>query len=120
MQARSKGCILLSYFTEKLKEVRSVSLVRKLIRISVLIFWLGSCPTNFYKVDENPNYNFVLYKCQNDYLLGRHASKRLLCRGQSNLFGTTSGFYNKLQKVCFDTRAVCFKFLVLKIISVKL
>ena len=54
MQARSKGCILLSYFTEKLKEVSSVSLVRKLIRISVLIFWLGSCPTNFYKVDEMP------------------------------------------------------------------
>ena len=42
VQARSKGCILLCSFTEKLKEIRSVLLVKELIRISVPMFWLGS------------------------------------------------------------------------------
>ena len=55
MQGRSKECILLRSFTENLEEIRSVSLVRKLIRISVPTFWLGSCPTNFHKIIKNPN-----------------------------------------------------------------
>ena len=56
MQARSKGCILFCSFTEKLEKIRSVPLVRKLIRISVSMFWLGSRPPNFHKIIESPNY----------------------------------------------------------------
>ena len=42
VQARSKGCILLCSFTEKLKEIRSALLVKELIRISVPMFCIGS------------------------------------------------------------------------------
>ena len=52
--ARSKGCILLCSFTEKFEEIRSLLVVRKLIRISVPMFWPGSCPTNFHKTTEIP------------------------------------------------------------------
>ena len=81
VQARSKGYILLCSFTEKLEEKRSVSLVRKLTRISVPMFWLGSYPTNFQKIIENPNCNFASHKYKYDYLLGRHASNGSLHKG---------------------------------------
>ena len=109
VQARSKGCILLCSFTEKLEKKRSVSLVRKLIQISVPMFWLGRYPTNFHKIIENPNCNFASPKYKNDYLLGRHASNGSLHRGvkhvsrHGNLLVTTSEFCNQLEKVCFDT-----------------
>ena len=111
VQARSKGCILLRSFTENLEEIRSVPLVRKLIRISVPMFRLGSCSTNFHKVIKNPNCNFAPHKYKNDYLLRRHASNGSLHRGDkhvsrhSNLLVTTSAFCNQLEKVCFDTGA---------------
>ena len=70
VQARSKGCILLCSFTEKLEEICSVPLVRKLIQISVLMFWLGSCPANFHKIIENPNCNFASHNYKNGYFLG--------------------------------------------------
>ena len=96
-------------FSKKLEEMRSVPLVGKLMRISVPIFWLGSCcPTNFQKTIENTNCNFALHKCKNDYLLGRHAFNGLFHKGDkhvsrdSNLLVTTSGFCNQLEEVCFD------------------
>ena len=107
MQARSKGYILLRSFTEKLEEIRSVPLVRKFIRISVPMFWLGSCPTNFHKIIKNPNYNLASHKYKNDYLLGRHASNGSIHREdkhvsrQSNLLGTTSGFLQSSGKSLF-------------------
>ena len=75
--------------------------------------WLGSCPTNFYKIiDPNyPNYNFASHKYKNAYLLGRHASNGSLHRRDqhvsrhSNLLVTISGLCNQLEKVCFDTSA---------------
>ena len=101
--------IVLRSLTEKLEEIRSVPLVRKLIQIAVPMFWLGSCLTNFHKTTENPNCNFASRKYQNDHLLGRHASNGSLHRednrvsGHSNLLVTTSGFCNQLEKYCFDT-----------------
>ena len=101
--------IVLRSLTEKLEEIRSVPLVRKLIQIAVPMFWLGSCLTNFHKTTENPNCNFASRKYQNDHLLGRHASNGSLHRednrvsGHSNLLVTTSGFCNQLGKYCFDT-----------------
>ena len=111
VQARSKGCMLLCSFTEKIEEIHSVPLVRKLIRIFVPMFWLGSYPTNFHKIIENSNCNFASHKYKNDYLLERHASNGSLYRKgkhvprHSNLLVTTSGFCNQLEKVCFDTSA---------------
>ena len=110
VQVQSKGCILLRSFTRNLKEIGSVPLVTKLIRISVLMFWLGSCPTNFHKIIKNPNCNFASHKYKNDYLLGRHASNGSLHRGHEHVsrrrnLVTTSEFCNKLEKVCFDTSA---------------
>ena len=71
VQARSKGCMLLCSFTEKIEEIHSVPLVRKLIRIFAAMFWLGSHPTNFHKIIENCNCNFASHKYKNDYLLDR-------------------------------------------------
>ena len=111
VQARSKGCILLRSFTENLEEICSVLLVRKFIRISLPIFWLGSCPTNFHKIIKNPNCNFASHKYKNDCLLGRHGSNGSLHRGDknvsrhSNLLVRTTRFCNQLEKVCFDTSA---------------
>ena len=84
VQAGSKGCILLCSFTEKLQEIRLVPLVRKLIRISVSMFWLGSCPTNFHKIIENPNF-IASHKYKNDYLLGLHAFNGSLHRGDKHV-----------------------------------
>ena len=47
VQARSKRCILLRLFTEKLEEMRLVPLVRKLIPNYLQMFELGYWPTNF-------------------------------------------------------------------------
>ena len=111
MQARSKACILLCSLAEKLEEISSVHLVRKLIQISVPMFWLGSCPTNFHIITENPNCNFASNKYKNGYLLGRHSSNGPLHRRDKhvsrhiNFLFTTSGFCNQLEKVCFDTSA---------------
>ena len=75
------------------------------------MFWLGSCPTNFHIITENPNCNFASNKYKNGYLLGRHASNGPLHRRDkhvsrhSNFLFTTSGFCNQLEKVCFDTSA---------------
>ena len=97
--------------TLKLEEIRSVPLVKKLIRISVTMFWLRSCPTNLHKIIENPNFNSASHKYKIDYLLGRHASNGSLHRGDKHLsrhnnhFATTCGFCNQLEKVCFDTSA---------------
>ena len=85
-------------FTEKLEEIHSVPLVRKLIRISAPLFWLASFPTNFHNIIENPSCNFVSHKYKNGYLLGRHASNGPLHRRDkhvsqhSNLLVTTSWF----------------------------
>ena len=111
MQARSRGCILLCSFIEKLEEIHSVPLVMKLIRISVPMFWLEFCPTNFHKIIENPNCNLASHKYKNGYLLGQHALNGSLHRRDnhmsrhSNLLVTTSGFCNHLENVCFDTSA---------------
>ena len=70
VQARSKGYILLRSFTEKLEERRSVPLVKIFIRISMPMFWLGPCSTNFYKIIKNPICNFASHKYKNDYFLG--------------------------------------------------
>ena len=111
VQVRCKGCILLRFFTEKLKEIRSVPLIRKVIQISARMFWLGSCPTNFHKIIKNFNWNFASHKYKNNYLLGRHASNGSLHRGDkhllrhSNVLVTTSGFCGQLEKVYFDTSA---------------
>ena len=116
MQARSKGWILLCSFTEKLEEIRSVLLVKILIQISVPTFWLGSCPTTFHEIIENPNCNFASHKYKNVYLPGRHASNGPLHRRDkyvprhSNLLVTTFGFCNQLEKVCFDTSALDLTF----------
>ena len=89
----------------------SVSLVRKLTRNLVSMFWLGSCPTNFHKTIENPSCNFASHKYKSDYLLRRHASNGSLHRGDkhvlrhSNLLVKTSAFCNQLEEVCFDTSA---------------
>ena len=85
VQARSKGCILLRSFTENLEEIRSVPLIRKLIQISVPMFWLGSCPTNFHRAIKNPNCNFTSHIYKNDYLLGRHPSNGSLHRGDKHV-----------------------------------
>ena len=75
------------------------------------MFWLGSCPTNFHKIIENPNCNFAAHKYKKAYLLGRYASNRSLHRRvehvlrHSNLLVTTSGFCNQLEKGCFGTSA---------------
>ena len=70
MQARSKGCILLSSLQEKLEGIHLVPLGRKLLQIPVSMFWFGSCPTNFHKTIENPNCNFTSHKHKYDHLLG--------------------------------------------------
>ena len=107
--ARSKGCILLCSFTEKLEEIRSLLVVRKLIRISVPMFWPGSCPTNFHKTTENSNCGFASHKHKNDYLWCLHD---MLLMGHSiwemskcNVLVTTPGFCNQLEEVCFENSA---------------
>ena len=66
---------IIVFFYRKIRGNTFGSLVRKLIRVSVPMFWLGSCPSNFDRIIENPNRNFASHKYKNDYLLGRHASK---------------------------------------------
>ena len=50
VQARSKGCILSCSFTEKLEEIRSVSLVINLYEFLRLCFGLGPAPRIFTKL----------------------------------------------------------------------
>ena len=74
------------------------------------MFWLRSCPTNFDKINENSNCNFVSHKYKNGYLL-EHASNGSLQRRDkyvsqhSYLLVTTFGFCNQLEKVFFDISA---------------
>ena len=74
------------------------------------MFWLRSCSTNFHKIIENSNCNFVLHKYKNGYLL-EHASNGSLQRRDkhlsrhSYLLVTTFGFCNQLEKVFFDISA---------------
>ena len=74
-----------------------------------LCFGLGSA--HFDKIIENSNCNFASHKYANDYLLGRNTSNGSLHRvikhvsRHRNLFVTTSGFCNELEKICFDTSA---------------
>ena len=79
VQARSKRCILLCSFTEKLGEIPSVLLVRKLIRISVPMFWPGSWPTSFCKTIENCNCNFASHKYVNMRMIVYLNEKILKC-----------------------------------------
>ena len=125
VQGQFKGCILLWSFTEKLEEVHSVPLVRKLTWISLPMFYLGSCLTNFHKDIENPNCNFVSHKYKNGYLLGQNASNESLLRRdehvswQGTLLVRTPGFCNHLEKICL-TPVQEIKFWGLKINSVNL
>ena len=109
------GCIFIIVFLYR-KAFRDtfVPVVRKLIRISVPMFWLGSCPTNFSKTIGNLNSDFASHKCRTDHLHGNafnvsiHRGDKQLSR-QSNLRCTTSEFCNQLEEVCFDTSAEDFK-----------
>ena len=55
VQARSKGCILLCSFTEKIEEIRSVPLVRNLYEFLCLCFGLGPAPRIFTKLLKTPS-----------------------------------------------------------------
>ena len=106
VEARSKGCILLRSFTEILEEIRSVPLVRKLIRIPVPMFWLGSCPTNFRKIIKNPNCNFASHKYKNGMLLMGHSIEKIsICRKTVIFLLQHLGFVINWKKICFDTSA---------------
>ena len=105
--------MLLPFFTENLEEIKSIPLVRKLMRIYVLLFCLGSPRifTKLLKLYFNNLLYFASHKYKNDYLFGRHASNGSLHREDkyvsrhSNLLVTTSGFCDELEKVSFDTSA---------------
>ena len=47
---------------------------RKFIRIPLLMFWLGSSPSDFHKTPENPNCLIKENQCKNNNIFRRHAS----------------------------------------------
>ena len=72
------------------------------------MFWLASYPTNFHETIENLKCNSASHK-YNDYLLERQAFNVSLHERDkhvslySNVLVKTSGFFNQLEKVCFDS-----------------
>ena len=47
---------------------------RKLIRISLLMFWPGSRPSDFHKTSEGSNCLIKENQCKNNNFFGRHTS----------------------------------------------
>ena len=69
-------------------------------------FWVKSCSKNFYKIAWSSFINSKESEHKNYYLLRRHAapgediSRNLNCKGNSDLFVATSGFFHEFEKIC--------------------
>ena len=92
-------------------------MVRQLIRVSLLVFWLGSSPTDFHEASKSLDINLKVTDCYSHIPRG-HTSLREDHRrssdgkGHSNLLVTTSWFYTKSGKICVDnnTKDQSFRF----------
>ena len=91
------------------EHVYSFSMGRKFIRISLLIFWPGSSPSDFHKTSEGPNCPIKEDQCKNNNIFGRHASngpnieRNFANRGHIDFSVTKFRFCDKYKKVATNT-----------------
>ena len=70
MQNRPEGCILQRSSTQRLTKLSTVSLGRKLVRVSVPMLWFGTSSHNIHKIIKGSNLSFETSD-DNDYNLSR-------------------------------------------------
>ena len=124
MQAQSKGYMLLPFFTENIEEIKSISLVRKLMRIYVPLFCLGS-PRIFTKLLKIPiailrriNIRMIIY-LDGMLLMGHSIEKTSMCRDTVIFLLQQLGFVMNWKRSLL-TPVQEIEFLGLKIDSVNL
>ena len=71
---KSKRCLIWHTTRQTLKKIHLFSMERKLIRISLLMFWPGSRPSDFHKTSEGSNCLIKENQCKNNNFFGRHTS----------------------------------------------
>ena len=72
VQTRLKR-LFFSSLRKKFKAICLLSLVRKLVRVSLLLLWFGTSTTNIHKITKSANDSLTQDKHQNNNLLRRHA-----------------------------------------------
>ena len=108
VQIRLNSCIFFSSLGKKFKAIRSLQLVRKLVRVTLFLLWFGTSTTNIHKIVKSANDSLTQDKHQNYNLFRRHAIDWLLFRRDtheskhSNLPSATSGICHKLEIICVD------------------
>ena len=111
VQTRLKRCIFFSSLGKNFKEICSLPLVRKFVRVSLPLLWFGTSTTNIHKIAKSINDNLTQDKHQNNNLIRRHAIDWSLFRKDShaprhsNLPSATPRICHELEKVCVDTSA---------------
>ena len=111
LQTRLKRCMFFSFLGEKFKTICSLSLVRKLVLVLLLLFWFQTSTTNIHKTAKIANDNLTQDKHQYNNLLRRHTIDWSHFRRNnqesrhSNLSSATSKICHKVKKVCVDTSA---------------
>ena len=74
--------------------------------MSLPVFWASSCSNYFNKIAHNSFVNFKVVEHKVNYLVRRHVApgkeiqRSLNGKGSSDLFGATSGFCDKIEKIC--------------------
>ena len=88
-----------------LKEICEVRMVRELVSVPLSVFWAGSRPTNFHKINESSHLSIASNNDKSCDIPRRYATLRSNSRGDSygpghsNFSSTKIGFYHKFEEI---------------------
>ena len=111
LQNRPEGRVLLYSSECAIKEIPTVSMERKSIRISLPVFWTGTSTSHIYQASESSNSCAEENKYKGDYFSGRYVihgayqGGTSTSQGHNDIFITKSGFDHQPEKIRVDSCA---------------